>query len=371
MLIFLVLFVLCGCLKTDVIERQSIVLAIGYDGKKNKNFQVSLTFLEAVRANKEANRSISVEASTSRFARTKINAMLPYKIVTGQTRVILLDKNLFKLNMLNEIDVLSRDPEFGDMIKIAIVEGTAQDVITYSYENYKNIGVSLNSLLDQNAESNWVPSLTLHDFAFGRDTPTLQLVIPIIKRDGEEISVTSLALLNGSHIVGEATPKEGFFIKTLRKKNTNYLYEVILNKEEMKASGMDRYLAHIPEEVKVVFQVINSNGKIKLVDPNMKKFNAKIDLDVVIEEVSQRYMFKESGAIETLEHQLEIKLTKDLQHFLDKIRAINSDCVGFGEKYRSLSSNSSQVMEQWNDIFPNTILSGELDITMIRTGIIE
>ncbi|WP_211746080.1 Ger(x)C family spore germination protein [Paenibacillus sp. Marseille-Q4541] len=366
--ILLIFFLLCGCLKTNILEEQSIVLALGYDAKENNNYQVTAAFIESARDNKDAYHSISVEAETSRSGRRKMNQMLTNEIATGQTRVILLNKNNFKLNMLNEIDVLTRDPFFGDMIKIAIVDGTAQDLLTYPY---KNIKVNIWSLLEQNEKLSWVPSMTLHDFTFGRDKNILEQAIPILKREEEEIKLTSLALLHNNKIVGEAQPREGFFLKTLRGTDTPFIYEAIIKKEEMIASGMDHYVENVGDEVKIVIKVIKSDGKVKLTDPDLKKFDALIDIDVNIEEVSERYKFNEPGAIKALEKQLDIKLTQDLQQFLDKLREVNSDCVGFGEKYRSQVRNSKQVIEQWGDIFPNTMLTGHVKIDMIRTGIIE
>lgn len=372
----IVLFLLSGCVKTNILEQQSIVLAIGYDAKDNHDFQVTTSFIQSEQSGESMEHVASVQAQTSKSARRKINAQLPNVLATGQTRVVLLNKSIFELNMLNEIYVLSRDPFFGDMIKIAITEGSAEDLLTHPYEKYKNIGASLNSLLEHNTKLDWVPQLTLHDFTFFRDTHTIELAIPTIKREGEEILITSLTLLHGGKIVGEASPKEGFFLKTLRGKKAPYLYETIIKKENMKESGMDQYFIsefneENTDEVKVVFSIIRNKGKVKLVDKEKKTFDATVDIDINIEEISQVYDFKEQGAIEALEKQLDIEVSKDLQAFLDKIRKVNSDCIGFGEIYRSHSKNSILVNEQWPDMFPSTIIHGHAKIKTIRTGIIE
>lgn len=370
------MFLLSGCTKTKILEQQSLTLAIGYDAKENHSFQVTATLLESEEHSSETNHVVTVEAETSKSARRKLNEKLPNEIATGQTRVVLLNKAIFDLKMLNEIYVLSRDPFFGDMIKIAIVDGSTEDLLTHPYEKFKNIGLSLNSLLDQNTKFNWVPELTLHDFTYFRDTNTLDLAIPTIKREGEEILITTLTLLHGGDIVGEATPKEGFFLKTLKGKKTPYLYEAIIKKKDMKDSGMDQYFEaelndENTDEVKVVFSIINNEGKIKLADKESKTFEVMIDIDINIEEISQVYKFKEKEAIIALEKQLDKEVSKDLQLFLDKIRKVNSDVVGFGELYRSHTRNGKIVDEQWGDMFPNTIINGKAQIDTIRTGIIE
>lgn len=365
------LIVLSACQRTSVIERQSILMALAYDAKENKTFQVTGTYMEAQREAKETSRTISVEADTSKGARRKMNQMLPYEVASGQTRVILLDRGIFRYKMLNEIEVLSRDPFYGDMINIAIVDGSPGDLLKYKYEKYSNIAVSLNNLLEHNTKMNWVPSMTLHDFTRSRGINRLDLAVPLIKKEQEDVTLTSLALLHKDQIVGETKPNEGFFLKTLKGTNTPYLYEINIKKEDMHDSGMDRYLKDGSDEVKVVFNVTKSTGKIKLVDQKDLKFNADVNIDVDIQEVSQRYNFIEKGAIKALEHQLNIELTKELQQFLDKLRKVNSDCVGFGEIYRSRVGNSEVVDEKWGDMFPQSSLKGQVTIKVIRTGIIE
>ncbi|WP_054955313.1 Ger(x)C family spore germination protein [Paenibacillus dakarensis] len=370
-LIIVLLLVLTACHHTSVLERQSIMVALAYEAKENKTFQVTGTFIEAQSGQKEMSRSVSVEADTSKGARLKMNQMLPYEVASGQTRVILLNRGIFQYKMLHEIDVLSRDPFFGDMIKIAIVDGSPGDLLTHPYKNYSNIGTSLNDLLDHNTSVNWVPNMTLHDFTHSTGTNRLDMAIPVIKREEEEITLSSIALIHRNQIVGEATPNEGFFLKTLKGSNTPYLYELKIKKEDTKASGMDQFLEDGANEIKVVFNVTRNKGKIKLVDRKNIKFTAHIDIDVDIQEVSEQYRFNEKGAIEALENQLNIELTNQLQEFLDKLRRLKSDCVGFGEVYRSKVGNSAQVEERWHDEFPESTIKGKVTIQVIRTGIIE
>ncbi|GIP42905.1 hypothetical protein J45TS6_13640 [Paenibacillus sp. J45TS6] len=376
LLFLLVMFLLSGCPKANILEQQSLTLAIGYDAKENHSFQVTATLLESEEHAEDTSHIVTVEAETSKSARRKLNEKLPNEIATGQTRVVLLNKAIFDLKMLNEVYVLSRDPFFGDMIKIAIVDGSTEDLLTHPYEKYKNVGMSLNSLLDHNTKFNWVPELTLHDFTYFRDTNTLDLAIPTLKREGEEIVINSLSLLHGGDIVGEASPKEGFFLKALKGKRTPFLYEAIIKKKDMKKSGMDQYFLtefndENTDEVKVVFSIIKNKGKVKLIDEESRTFEASIDMDINIEEISQVYDFKQNKAIIALEKQLDIEVTKDLQSFLDKIRKVNSDIIGFGELYRSHAKDGKFVDEQWEDIFPNTKIHGKAQIDTIRTGIIE
>lgn len=365
------LVALCACQRSAVLEDQSILISLGYEVKENNKFQVSGTFINAQPEAKNTSRTISVEADTSKGARQKMNQMLPNKLATGQIRIILLDRDIFRLKMIQEIEVLSRDPFFSDMIKIAIVDGSPQELLEYKYENHSNIAIALNELLEHNLKTNWTPSMTLHDFTRSRGLNRTDLAIPLLKREDDEITLKGLALLHRDEIVSEASPKEGFFIKTLKGANTHYLYEINIKKEDLHHSGMDRYLLQDTDNVRVVFNITRSKGKIKLVDPKNLKFNVSIDIDIDVQEVSKRYKFIERGAIDALEKQINFEITKELQEFLDKLRKVNSDCIGFGEIYRSRVGNSDIIEEKWGDMFPESSIQGHVDIGIIRTGIIE
>ncbi|OPA78334.1 hypothetical protein BVG16_10625 [Paenibacillus selenitireducens] len=371
--VFVILLLLSGCLKTNVLERLSILVAIGYDAKEDNTFKVTAALMESQPDVKDMNRTVSVDAATSKGARRKMNEMLPHEIANGQLRVILLDRNIFRLKMLNEVDVLSRDPAFGDMVMVAIVDGSVQDLLTYPYKNKSNIGVTVNSLLDHNMKWNWGPLMTLHEFTHSRDIHTKELAIPMMKREGEEIALKGVALLHGDHIVGEATPREGYFLKTMKGEKTSFLYETVIKKSAMQASGMAQFLAMNDgkDEVKVVFHVIQSKGTIKLLDSQNIKFDVNLHIDMDIQEISERYSFEKTGAVEALKRQLSKELTAHLQQFLDKLRKVNSDCVGFGEKYRSLVPHTKLENEKWREAFPKSSIQGRVDIDIIRTGTIE
>lgn len=365
------LVTLCACQRSTVLEDQSIVIALAYEVKENNKFQVTGTFINAQPNAKDTSRTVSVEAETSKGARRMMNQMLPNKLATGQIRVILLDKDIFRLNMIQEIEVLSRDPFFSDMIKIAIVDGSPEELLAYKYENHSNIAVALNELLEHNLKTNWTPSMTLHDFTRSRGLQRSDLAIPVLKKEEDEVTLKGLALLHKDQIVGEATPREGFFIKTLKGADTPYLYQLNIKKEDMHQSGMDRYLLEDTDNVKVVFNVTKSKAKIKLVDPKNLKFKVIVNIDVDVQEVSKRYKFIEPGAIDALEHQITVEITGELQQLLDKLRKINSDCVGFGELYRSRVGNSEYLEEKWAEMFPESSINAQIDIDVIRTGIIE
>lgn len=375
LMILATFLLLAGCLKTNVLERLSIVTALGYDAKKDHTFQVSASYLESLPDAKNKNRTVSVNAETSKGARRKINQKLPYELASGQVRVILLNRDIFHLRMINEIDLLSRDPSFGDMIKVAVVDGSVEELLSYKYESIPNIGTYLNSLLEHNTKYSWSPVMTLHEFTRCRDQNLARdMVLPLIKREGDEVILSNLQLLHGVHIVGEATPKEGYFLKAIRGEPTAYLYECLINKKDLSASGMNRYIykqSTSNDSIKIVFKVVKSKGRVELTNASSLDFNVTIDMDVDVQEISERYDLKNDEAVNALKHQLNRELTADFQRLLDKLKSLNADCIGLGEKYRSQVSKAQSTKINWSKAFPTASIHGKVNLKILRTGTLE
>lgn len=364
---------LTGCLETNILEDLSIMVAIGYDVTKDKHFQVTTSLLESQPEAKDKNRTVTVKAETSKGARRKMNEKLPFETASGQTRVILLDRNIFQMKMVNEIDVLSRDASYGDMIYMALVDGTAKDILSYSYKSIPNIGVYLNTLLEHNEKWSWSPDTTLHRFTRCRDRNTEELALPIIKREGEDVAITGVALFHGDQLVGEVSPRDGFYLKVLTGEGHSYLYQSTIKLEETESSGMKQFLKDPSnkEDINIVFSVLDAKRQIKVKDAQQVEFDVNLQLEIDIQEISERYLFQEKDSMKALRDQLNEELTKDLQSFLDKLVKMNSDCVGFGEILRSKVRKSPMVGERWGKEFPNAKLNAHVDVKMIRTGTIE
>ena len=373
MLVFLCICMLTGCIETHVLERLSIMVAIGYDGLEDDKIRVTANFLESQPDAKEHNRTATVDSYTSKGARIKLNEQLPFKVATGQVRSVLFDKKMIDYKMLNEIDVLSRDPTYGDVIYIALVDGTAEELLSHPYKNIPNVGMFLNSLFEHNMKYSWLPSTTLHEFTRCRNREMAELVVPIIKLDKDEIKITGLALFNEDRLAGEATPNEAYYIKALTTGAKEYLYESLIKSEELKQSAMKPYFKYelTKTNVKFIFEILRSNASIHLVNPESKEFNVDVKIDIDIHEISERYLFDKPGAKDALKEQLDRELTKDLQTLLDRLRELNTDSIGFGEYYRSKVRHSDAASKLWEKEFPNTKLNAHVSIDIVRTGTLE
>lgn len=363
---------LTACMKTNIIEEISIVVALGFDVNKDQTFRVTSSFLESQtepKLNKE--RSVSVHTKTSQGAQQLFTQRVGYELAYGQIRVLLLDPKLFEAQKANEIQLLSRDPLYGDMIKIVIADQGAADILEHRYKSIPNIGTYLNNMLDHNTNKSWSPVMTMHEFSKDKSEDLYrEKVIPIMERQGEEIEITGSALLQNSQIVGRASAQESFYIKSLRGEDAEFPYEVFFTKQQLIESGM---IHHFPrnenvQDVSLAFKIINSKGHIHVTDLDKLEFKATVNVEIDIQGISEYYNFQDSRAIAALKKQLRSTLTTHLQQVLDKIKQVNSDCVGFSERYRSMIPHSKLQQTNWIELFPTSTLQGDVNIKLIRTG---
>lgn len=371
--ILLISCLITGCIEKNILEQLSIMVAVGYDGLDDNKIRVTANFFESQPDAKEHNRTATVDSSTSKAARLRLNEQLPFKVASGQVRTILLNKKMIENKMINEIDVLSRDPTYGDVIYIALVDGTAEELLSHPYKDIPNVGIFLNSLFDHNMRYSWSPVTTLHEFTRCLDRQTSELVMPIVKLDKDEIKITSLALFDQDRLVGEATPKEAYYIKALTTGADKFQYESLIKSDLIKKGPLAPYFKYelTKPEVKFVFEIIRSKASIKLVNPDTMEFNVNVMMDIDIQEISERYLFNEPGSKEELKKQLDAELTKDLQLLLNRLRKINSDCIGVGEVYRSMVRHSGKTGPNWQEEFSNTKLNANVEIRIVRTGTLE
>lgn len=367
------LLLVTGCMETNVLERLSIMVAVGYDAQDDGSIHVTASFIESQPDAKEHNRTGTVKAHTTKGARVRLNQQLPFKVATGQVRTILLNKKMFEKNLLDEVEALSRDPSYGDLIYLAMVDESAEKLMSHQYKDIPNVGIYLNSLFEHNIKYSWCPPTTLHEFTRCRDRQATELVMPIVQMEGDTIKINSLALFNENRIAGEANAKEAYYIKALTSGVKKFQYESAIKKEVIENSPIRPYFKHSLKEpdVKFVYEVIDSKGNIKLIDREALEFDVNIKMNVDIQEITEHYLFQEPGAMDALKHELEKDLTEDLQNLLNRLRKIHVDCIGVGEKYRSMTPHTDLVGSKWREAFANAKLNARVEIDIVRTGTIQ
>lgn len=150
-LIILFFFLQTGCTQTYIVDAQRIIHVAGFDITKNKRFQGTILFPEYTHGVKSKPETQSTSARSLETIASRLNAKSPHNVVIGQMRVVLFGKALGERGMGEIITNLQRDPNIGRDVQLAIVDGSAEDLLNHGKQNGS---LSIVDLLEQNNGSN-------------------------------------------------------------------------------------------------------------------------------------------------------------------------------------------------------------------------
>ncbi|MCG7407296.1 Ger(x)C family spore germination protein [Paenibacillus sp. ACRRX] len=363
------LFLTTGCVRTSVLERLSLGVAVGYDRLPDNKMSVTTVTLASVPEAKEKRQVVSVEALTSKGARMAMNQQMARLLVSGQIRVILYNDKLAKEGVIDIADTLSRDPSYGDMIYLVVSDMSTRELLSFDYAEYPNIGLYLYGMIDQNVRNEWVPSCTVHEFRRDYYSIGKQPVLPIVARQNGKILIKSLALFRGGKMVGEATREQGSYLKLLLRERQPSQFEVV-----MPMDGMRKFIKKgetVHNKVNAVISNLSSSSSLKLVSSSPLTFKVRIKMKAELQEISENYDFTDKEAIGNLQAELSKNMSAKLMEALNHFQKLDADVVGFGEVYRSSIRNSKLNPEVWQKLFTNARFDAQVEVNLIRTGTIE
>lgn len=98
---------------------------------KNKRFQGTILFPEYTHGVKSKPETQSTSARSLETIASRLNAKSPHNVVVGQMRVVLFGKALGERGMGEIITNLQRDPNIGRDVQLAIVDGSAEELLNY------------------------------------------------------------------------------------------------------------------------------------------------------------------------------------------------------------------------------------------------
>lgn len=365
--LFLTIFLISGCVKTNVMDDLALAIAIGYDIEKEEQIRTTSVLLKIDPSAREQTQVVASTAMTSKGGRISSNRELSKNLVGGQARVVIYGKELAQQGVMGIADTLSRDPSLGHMIYLSVSDDTADSVLTHRYPELSNVGIYLYEMIKQNMEIGQFTSPTLHDFLRDYFSAGKDPAIPLVKRKGDEISLKGIAMFHEDKLAGVASPSESFLLKLLRKQKRPGLYEVILDSEPLTP-----YIKqNKKKQLKMVILATGFKSKIKLVNPKEPEFTVSLSIRADLQEISSSVDFQKPEALHVLQEEISHKINGEMEAFIARMQEIESDVAGFGEVYRSSVRNSELTKEKWHSMFKTARIHVKTDVKLLRTGVIE
>ncbi|MFJ8236294.1 Ger(x)C family spore germination protein [Ureibacillus sp. NPDC094379] len=360
------MMILAGCTEHKILERTSLTTLLGYDLAEDDQLKVTAA-IRQINPDLESNVEIqSATDKTSRGARTKVDLKTSKKIGSGQLRVLLFGESLAKAGLEDSIHAVKMNPEVSNAIYLAVVEGESNSLIENNYQNITDIGQHIFQLMEHNIEQQNVLSSTLHEVNRDYLSGVVDISIPMLKKVGEYIEISGIALFKEGTMVGSLPIKDAIYIKLIRDDLKKGTLELALP-----ASTIESATSNSSEEVEIAIDSIKSKRKNKLVDPTVPEFDLIINLETRLISSPSNLHVTDSKSEDKLEKEINKKIETEVNRVIQYSQKVNSDIFGFGKSYKAQVRNTEVDEETWHEMYPHMKVNVKVSTQIVRDGVFQ
>ena len=362
------LLILTSCAETSTLEKIGMITTVGYDKGEGEKINTTTLILETDPQSMDSTNVISSRSLTSKGARIESNLKSPKKLESGQLRVALYGEDVAKDGLINLADTLSRDHSISDLTFLAIVEGSAGDLLKHKYPQFSDAGQYVYKEIEQNIRGEVIPSPTLHETLHDYYSIGVDPVLPLLKLEDDMINITGMALLKGDKMVGRISPSDSFYVKLVSDRFKAGSFEITFKNGEK-----EPLMPSLPPstDIAIALDTIRSKSNIELINPASLDFDLNIHINARLQEINRDIDLKENKNLDLIEKKLSKKITKEIDQLIQYSQSKQSDVFGFGEEYRTKESHSDLTDEKWHDMYKDINVKVNTEFVIIRTGVVE
>ncbi|WP_026689737.1 Ger(x)C family spore germination protein [Alteribacter aurantiacus] len=345
---------LTGCVEPYILDEVQIIHAIGYDYVDDHHIEGTISLPVYGGSEDIRSETISAVSRTTKDIRLYLDAQSSKPLHTGKVSSVLFDHKLTEMGLMRIIDTYVRDPRIGMRIQLAVVEDiTTKELLETTYPMEVDVALYVSDLIEQNIQQQNLPRMNFHIFLTnfygqGRDP-----FLPILKREGNAIKVTGLALLDDDVFAGELDLKDCFLLKILVEDFGDGSYEVMLNPDENEYA---------------MLRNIDSSTTYEVTDATTApRIKAKVNLSGKISEYSGSKL--DQKKVKEIYAQTTKQLKRDIEQMLKRMQELNVDPMGVGDQVRRHDPNFSD--ERWDELFPKSTIDVEVEVLIKETGVEE
>ena len=367
--LFLVLLICCifitGCAESKVLERISLVTLIGYDIADDEKITAT-SVIRQINPEFESKVEIQSETnSTSKGTRYKVDRKTAKKIAAGQLRVVLFGEDLAKKGLEQSIHSIMMNNEISTSIYLAVVKGTSKSMLEYQYKDVTDIGQHVYNLIDHNVKQQLSISSTSHEIARDNYSKVRNFALPMLKKEGEFIGIDGVAFFSRGKLVGDLPAEDIAYIMMMQDNFKNGTLDISLDGDIVDGSKFEE------ENLDVAIDSIKTKRKMRVVDPEQKEFNLKIDMNCRLLEIDSSVSTSDPKTLKNIEQAMNKKIQSELLRIIEYSQEINSDIYGFGNQYKAQVRNAKLTEEKWYELFQEIKVNVDVNVEIIRNGVFE
>ncbi|WP_297987649.1 Ger(x)C family spore germination protein [Anoxybacillus sp.] len=363
------MLVLGGCVQPRVLERQGIITAAGFD-KKGKLYEGASVMLSFQTTGSSLSEVIEATNKTSKGLRQDLEAQTSHDLGSGQIRVVVYGKELAANEGIFPLtDTLQRDANIGSLVYLAVGEPDAKKIVkSKKHEDTPDIGTYLYRLIEKNLRSESLLAATLHEFIHSYYDVGKDPILPCLSLRDDKPIIEKVALFRGDKFVGTVKLDESFYIKILASEYNAGLKNITVPRDELAPLLIKKK----GKKVNIVINEIKTKRKIKLISQGAAPhFRVTVKLQAEILEMSEKMKPIMEANVHILERAIEKQMKKEMEQLLNKLKAYNTDPIGFGQIYDHSVRGLQLTDKQWSKLYEHAKIDVDVNVSILRTGTID
>ncbi|MGG4496112.1 Ger(x)C family spore germination protein [Brevibacillus reuszeri] len=320
---------LAGCspeIERPSLEDMAFIGVIGFDYINKKDVKVSVSSPVPSTHSKEKTQVYSTVATVMSEAMLKMSTKAERTMSLSQLRVILFSEEYArKVGIRKVILDLYRNPIVGENAFVAIVKGSAEELIRASYQNKPELNTYLNDLLRPRAETAFSSFTSIQDSVFMMTNEVSDPNLPYLVKEDDDVQIAKVALFKDDKMIGSISQREGKLIQALLGRNR--LPRMSFEFQEQTSKGT--------KTEQIVFDFVWSKSKVRS--------NGSLERPVISMQLGMRGVLigytgnkdlKSNHAMGLLKKQLESEIKKETLKLLQRLQKAGVDPASLEESLR-------------------------------------
>ena len=359
------LALLAGCWDQELLKDVRIVYMSGFDYASNGKLKTTFVLRDVTGSNaetKEGNEIHTVIGSTPRKMGELLNMEVGGDYSPSKTRVILLGEKIAKHDIYPMLDIFYRDPKSALNAKIAVVQGTAKDLIDIKKTGDQLIEEHIEKMMDSMEIATIIPKGTIQTLCAIMLDPGEDFAMAYIINKNNKPAVDGLALFHNKHMTGKLGKEEAL------------LYLLMSNKKRKKA----RITVKVHEEKKqnvsnyITIDVQKLKRKMKV---SVEDKQIKVDLDLKLTVNALEYPedhLNQKKVRDQLNKKISKELTKKSKEIIRKIQKSKHDGFGIGRHLKAFYPELwKEIQFEWPEHYAEMQFNPSVTVDIVNHGIIN
>ncbi|MFC7370926.1 Ger(x)C family spore germination protein [Fictibacillus iocasae] len=341
---------------SEIIDELQLIHAIGYDSEEDGKIRGTATFPLFNPDGTVKIEKFTSTSYTSRYFMSKINTQSPKPLTTGQLRIVLFENTFAQKGVLEIVNTLYRDPNVGNTIHLAVVEGKTSELLRENFVAHPMPSIYMTELIDQNIETENLPKTNLHVFLYNYYGKGMDPYLPLLKKGNGKVKLMGLALFKEDKYIAKLNHSESFVFKMLVGGSKSGRYEVKVTNGKQDGYGVIRNI-----HSKTKYHVTTENGK--------PKFNIQASILGEIHEYPHWLNLEQKSNINLIERAFKKDIEKQAKDMIAKFQKLRIDPLGLGDQVRR--RERGWAFEEYKKQYQNMEIKVSAKIEIVQTGIIE